>query len=528
MIISAFYSYGVNTYSIVQIREIKNNYNNRRRVYKFSKRWIMKASIEKFPDNFLWGGATASTQIEGAYNEGGKGLSTLDMIKLIPKEERIKGAILDMLSIKEIEESLSLENENDVNFPKRRGIDFYHRYKEDIKLLGEMGFKVFRMSISWPRIYPNGDDKEPNEEGLKFYDSVFDELHKYGIEPLVTLCHYEMPLNIVTKYNGWASREVITLFAKYTKTVFERYKNKVKFWLTFNEINLSTINPYISTGLVKEQIENNNTIIYQALHNQFVASAKAVQQCHEIIPNGKIGCMLARLETYPETCKPDDVMACLRDDQMNLFYTDVQVRGYYPNYMKRYFYENNIDLEILEEDEEILRENCVDFLSFSYYMTMLSSVDINKEKAEGNIFKGIKNPYLENTDWGWQIDPVGLRITLNKLYDRYQVPLFIVENGLGAYDVVNSDKTIDDDYRIEYLRKHIEQMKEAIKDGVELLGYTSWGCIDLISASTSEMSKRYGFVYVDQDDYGNGTLERIPKKSFYWYKKVIESNGEEL
>ena len=483
-------------------------------------------STNRFPEGFLWGGATAANQLEGAYNEGGKGLSIFDMVTFVPKEERGNDIEMDVKSEKELEELLA-GNGGD-NFPKRRGIDFYHRYKEDIALFAEMGFKTFRMSISWPRIFPNGDEKEPNEEGLAFYDNVFDELLKHGIEPLVTLSHYEMPLHLVKKYNGWADRRLVDFFVHYAETVFARYKDKVKYWLTFNEINVSTFSPYIGSGILVDRVDHVEQAVYQALHHQFVASARAVKACHEMIPDAVIGCMLARMEVYPETCSPDDILAALEEDQKNLFFTDVQARGYYPSFMLSYFEKNNIQIEMLPGDEEILQQHTVDFVSFSYYMSMVASGAADKAKEKGNFFSGIKNPYLETSDWGWQIDPKGLRITLKKMYDRYQIPLFIVENGLGAYDKVEEDGSINDDYRIDYLRAHIDQMGEAIQDGVELMGYTSWGCIDLISAGTSEMSKRYGFIYVDQDDYGNGTLERRKKKSFDWYKNVIETNGESL
>ncbi|GAA5417347.1 aryl-phospho-beta-D-glucosidase BglH [Paraliobacillus ryukyuensis] len=479
-----------------------------------------------FPKDFLWGGATAANQVEGAYNEGGKGLSIFDMISFIPKEERTKDIEMGVSSRKELDTLLAQDTSG--NFPKRRGVDFYHRYKEDIALFAEMGFKTFRLSISWPRIFPNGDETEPNEEGLKFYDNVFDELLKYGIEPLVTLSHYEIPLNLVQKYNGWIDRRVVDFFTNYAKTVFNRYKDKVKYWLTFNEINVSTMEPYIGSGILVDEVEHVEQAVYQALHHQFVASARAVKACHEIIPEAQIGCMLARMEVYPETPNPDDVLEALTQEQKNLFFTDVQVRGYYPSFMLNYFKDNGIHIEMQPGDEEILAQHTVDFLSFSYYMTMVASGDAERVKEKGNFFTGVPNPYLKASDWGWKIDPKGLRITLKKLYDRYQVPLFIVENGLGAYDTVEEDGSIIDDYRIDYLRAHIKEMGEAIKEGVDVMGYTSWGCIDLISASTSEMSKRYGFIYVDQDDYGNGTLERKKKKSFDWYKHVIATNGAEL
>ncbi len=481
--------------------------------------------VTHFPENFLWGGATAANQLEGAFDEGGKGLSVFDVIPFIPKEERKEGIGLSVPSQKDVAEALAGKIGD--NFPKRRGIDFYHHYKEDIALFAEMGFKTFRLSISWPRIFPNGDEQEPNEAGLAFYDHVFDECLKYGIEPLVTLSHYEMPLHLATEYGGWANRKVIAFFTKYCETVFTRYKEKVHYWLTFNEINVMAMSPFIGGGILKGYYKNDKQAAFQGLHHQFVASAQATKLCHELIPDAVIGCMLARTEGYAETCNPDDVQAALTADQFNFFFTDVQVRGYYPNYMDRYFAENDIQIEMLPGDEEIIQLHTVDFLSFSYYMTTVKSGK-EKESDLGNFASGRINPYLETSDWGWQIDPKGLRITLNKFYDRYQIPLFIVENGLGAYDKVEQDGTIHDNYRIDYLRQHIVQMKEAIKDGVELMGYTPWGCIDLISAGTNEMSKRYGFIYVDQDDYGKGTLNRSKKDSFEWYRKVIASNGEDL
>ncbi|WP_019912252.1 glycoside hydrolase family 1 protein [Paenibacillus sp. HW567] len=478
-----------------------------------------------FPEHFLWGGATAANQLEGAYDQGGKGLSTADMIAYVPKEKR-QGDHAMEISTERI--SGILAGEVNDRFPKREGVDFYHRYKEDIALFAEMGFKVFRMSINWSRIFPNGDDAEPNEQGLQFYDQVFDELNKYGIEPLVTLSHYETPLGLTQKYNGWASREVIQHYVKYAETVFNRYKNKVKYWLTFNEINVMVFSPYTGGGILSDRLENKLQTVYQALHHQFVASALVTKLGHEIIPGSQIGCMLARMESYPHTCNPADVRKSQQENQMNLFFTDVHARGKYPRYMDRYFAENNIEISREPGDDEILAAHTVDFISFSYYMTLTVSAGPEGEATAGNLLGGIKNPYLQASDWGWQIDPVGLRITLNHLYDRYQKPLFIVENGLGAYDQVEADGSVHDQYRIDYLRQHIAEMKEAIKDGVELLGYTSWGPIDLVSMSTSEMSKRYGFIYVDLDDEGAGTLNRSKKDSFEWYKKVIASNGEIL
>lgn len=477
-----------------------------------------------FPKNFLWGGATAANQIEGAFDVDGKGLTTAEVVKKATDRKTFTMSNVTKESLLE-----ALNDPGTDNYPKRRGIDFYHRYEEDIKLLAEMGFKAFRLSLAWARIFPTGMEQTPNEKGLAFYDRVFATCHKYGIEPIVTLSHYEMPLELTLKYNGWASREVIEHFTRYTKVVFERYQGLVKYWITFNEINAASAG-FIGTGALDLELEpvKRANLRYQALHHQFIASALAVKQLHQIDPNAQIGCMLARMQTYPATADPQDVLAAQKNDQLNLFYTDVQVRGEYPEFMNRYFAENQIELTFAPHDEQLLREGVVDFLSFSYYMSTISSATDQNDQTLGNFALGRPNPYLESSAWGWQIDPLGLRITLNELWDRYRIPLFIVENGLGADDVVTQDGKIHDDYRIDYLRRHIEQMKLALGDGVQLLGYTTWGPLDLISASTSEMSKRYGFIYVDQDDEGHGSLARIPKDSFYWYQQVIASNGEKL
>ena len=477
---------------------------------------------QDFPKNFLWGGATAANQIEGAWNLDGKGLSTAEVVQKSNNRKTVSMGDVTQETL-----SLALEDQSDVNYPKRRGIDFYHRYKEDIALFAEMGFKVFRFSIAWTRIFPTGEEQVPNEAGLEFYDDVLAELSKYDIEPLVTLSHYEMPINLTQKYNGWAGRETISAFNKFTETVLNRYQGKVKYWLTFNEINTGTWG-FHETGAIDKNLKENEQlqIRYQALHHQFVASAIATKQLKEIDETAKMGCMLARMQTYPGTPNPVDVRAAQFENQKNFFFTDVQARGIYPNYMNRYFKEHNVIIKMMEDDEEIIANYPVDFISFSYYMTNITKKNMDADSV-GNMVVGGRNPYLKESDWGWQIDPIGLRITLNTMWDRYQKPLFIVENGIGALDKVEDGK-IHDNYRIEYLRQHIEQMREAIKDGVDLMGYTMWGPIDLISFSTSEMSKRYGFIYVDQDDNGNGSLKRIKKDSFYWYKNVIATNGKKL
>ncbi|WP_349670188.1 glycoside hydrolase family 1 protein [Lacrimispora sp.] len=467
----------------------------------------------KFPDGFLWGGAVAANQCEGAYNEDGKGLSTQDVTP-----RGIKGPVT---------------KEPTPDNMKLVGIDFYHRYRDDIKLFAEMGFKVFRTSIAWSRIFPNGDEKEPNEKGLQFYDDLFDELLKHGIEPLVTISHYETPLNLSVKYDGWINRDMISFYERYVRTIFERFGGKVKYWLTFNEINSVLHEPFLSGGIYTDKSKLKKQDLYQAIHHELVASALATKIGHEMMPGCKIGCMILSMPMYALTSNPDDVIAAMKSDHMNTFFGDMHVRGQYPGYMKRYFRENNIQIQMAEGDEALLKDHTVDFVSFSYYMSTCEAADHSKAQAgEGNLMGGVTNPYLKQSEWGWAIDPQGLRYVLNQFYDRWQKPLFIVENGLGAVDELvtqpDGTKTVLDDYRINYLRDHLIQVGEAIEDGVPVMGYTSWGCIDLVSASTAELKKRYGFIYVDRNDDGTGTLNRYKKKSFDWYKNVIETNGESL
>lgn len=465
----------------------------------------------RFNEGFLWGGAIAANQCEGAYNEDGKGLSIQDIMP---------NGIVGPISDGPVEENLKLV-----------GIDFYHRYKEDIKLFAEMGFKTLRFSIAWSRIFPKGDEETPNELGLKFYDNVIDECLKYGIEPLVTLSHYETPLHLAKTYDGWRNRKLIKFFENYCRVVFERYKGKVKYWLTFNEINSVIHFPLMGAGILTPKEELTKQDVYQAAHHELVASALAVKLAHEIMPDAKVGCMVLGVINYPMTPHPDDMMASMERDQDLMFFTDIHVRGKYPRYTKKLFKELGVNIQMEPEDEEILK-NTVDFISFSYYMSKCTAKDLSKyEKGRGNLTSGVKNPYLEESEWGWQIDPQGLRYICNYFYNRYEKPLFIVENGLGAVDElveVNGEKTVIDDYRIKYLNDHLVELGKAIEDGVEIMGYTSWGCIDLVSASTAELKKRYGFIYVDRQNDGSGTLERYKKKSFNWYKEVIRTNGGSL
>ncbi len=475
--------------------------------------------MKGFPKGFLWGGATAANQCEGAYQEGGRGLANVDVVP--SGEDRFPVAMGKR-------KMLSCDDTH--YYPSHEAIDMYHHYKEDIALFAEMGFQCYRLSIAWSRIFPNGNDEKPNEEGLKFYEDLFDECLKYGIEPLVTICHFDVPMHLVSEFGAWKSRKMIDCYTRYCETIFTRYKDKVKYWLTFNEINMLLHLPFMGAGILFEEGENELQVKYQAAHHELVASAIATKIGHSINPEFRIGCMLAAGNTYAYTCAPEDVWKSMEKDRENYFFIDVQSRGEYPAYTMKLFEREGITIEMEAEDEKILKENTVDFISFSYYSSRLTSADPNKNKGtEGNVFATLKNPYLKASEWGWQIDPLGLRITLNSLYDRYQKPLFIVENGLGAVDTPDEHGQIKDSYRIEYLREHIKAMNAAVnEDGVDLMGYTPWGCIDLVSASTGEMKKRYGFIYVDKDNEGKGTLRRSKKESFEWYKKVIASNGADL
>lgn len=473
--------------------------------------------------DFLWGGATAANQCEGAWDRDGKGISVSDICTggKFGQSKRITPVL-----------------EPDTFYPSREAIQHYDRFREDIALFAEMGFKCYRFSIAWTRIFPNGDETQPNEAGLRHYEKVIDECLKYGIEPLITISHYEVPFGLTKKCNAWVSRDMIDYFLNYCRAIFTRYKGKVKYWLTFNEINSASapMGALLNQGILNDlehptEFMNQPDIPqqrYQGLHHMFVASALAVQMAHEIDPNYRVGNMMIYSASYPLTCDPDDVLACQHYNRLyNYYCTDVQARGAYPAFAPRMLEEMGVKLDVQPRDAEILKNGTVDFITFSYYMSSCQTAKDIKG-GEGNILGGVPNPNLPSSDWGWQIDPKGLRYALNDLYDRYGLPLMVVENGLGAKDVIEADGSINDDYRIDYLRQHIEQMKEAVKDGVDLMGYTPWGCIDLVSASTGEYAKRYGFIYVRRYDDGTGDFARLKKKSFYWYQKVIKTNGEDL
>ena len=465
-----------------------------------------------FPGGFLWGGALAANQCEGAYDQDGKGLSIQD---IMPR------GVVGPIAEGPTEDNLKLV-----------GTDFYHRYEEDIALMAEMGFKAFRMSIAWSRIFPNGDDEQPNEAGLAFYDRVFDCLKQHGIEPIVTLSHYETPLHLARCYDGWRSRELVGFFERYCRTVFGRYGDRVKYWMTFNEINALWHFPLMGAGVMTPKDQMSDQDRYQTAHHEFVASARATRLLHEMVPDAKMGCMVLGALSYPMTPQPDDMIAMMEADRNVMFFSDVQARGYYPSYITKRWERDGIVIHMEPGDEEELR-NTVDYVSFSYYMSKCTAADCSQyDKGRGNLTTGVKNPYLQESEWGWQIDPIGLRYTLNYFYDRYQKPLLVAENGLGAIDELvddgNGGMTVKDDYRIAYLRDHLLELERALADGVDVIGYTAWGCIDCVSASTAQLKKRYGFVYVDRNDDGKGTLDRYRKKSFDWYRDVIASNGTAL
>ena len=473
------------------------------------------------PKDFLWGGAVAAHQLEGGWNADGRGPSVSDV--MTAGAHGVPRRITDGVAAGE-------------RYPNHEGIDFFHTYKADIALFAELGFKCFRTSISWSRIFPNGDELEPNEAGLQFYDDMFDEMLKYGIEPVITLSHFEMPYHLAKEYGGWINRKVIDFFVRYAATVMERYKNKVKYWMTFNEINnqhntTTDIFGWTNSGIRFSQFDDPKKALYQAVHHELVASALVVKKGHEINPEFQIGCMCSYVPYYPYSCNPDDVMIATESMHERYYYTDVHCRGHYGAYAKK-AWEREGNAPVMEPgDEQILAEGTVDYIGFSYYMSNAVKADHSDPTAglDGSNQYTVPNPYVKASDWGWQIDPVGLRYSLNTLYERYELPLFIVENGFGAIDALKPDHTCDDSYRIDYLRAHIEEMKKAVElDGVDLMGYTPWGCIDVVSFTTGELRKRYGFIYVDRNDDGSGTGNRYKKKSFDWYKTVIASNGETL
>lgn len=476
-------------------------------------------TIERFPDGFLWGGAIAASQIEGAWREDGKGIGICDLFIYDPNKDV---SSLHTSHMTKDEVAFAIEDKTGY-YPKRNGIDFYHTYKEDLKYLKEMGFKTLRFSINWCRIFPNGDDSEPNEKGLQFYSDFIDEVIANGMEPIISMLHYEIPVGITKTYGGWHNKTVIELFINYGKTLLDHFGDRVTYWIAINQINLFHIEPFNSLGICIDSVLNYEEAAYQGIHNQMVATAYIKQYAKEHHKNVKIGTMLADLTAYPESSNPDDAVLALHHNRMSYYMSDVQFRGAYPQYILRYFKEHKYKITITETEENILKLNTLDFLAISYYFSQM----VSYEKLKDDYIGSVKNPNLKTNPWGWNIDPKGLYHCISQYWDRYQKPIMIAENGFGQYDKIE-DGYIHDDYRINYLKQHIEQLKECVKDGVDVFAYCSWGPIDLVSASTQEMEKRYGYVYVDIDNFGKGTKQRIRKDSFYWYKEVIASNGEKL
>lgn len=482
----------------------------------------------KLADNFLWGGAIAAHQAEGAWNKDGKGVSIADILTAGANNKP-----------REITDGVIAGN----NYPNHHGIYFYDTYKEDLALMAEMGFKAFRTSIAWTRIFPNGDDAEPNEAGLKFYDDMFDEMNRLGIEPVITLNHFEMPYHLVKEYGGWSNRKVINFFVKCATTVFTRYNGKVKYWMTHNEISnqanldddmMSEFMIWTNSGLrFKKDATATEKLagMVQAAHYELVASAKAVQIGHAINPEFVIGGMLNVAPLYPASPKPADMLATQKARQLHDWFSDVHIRGAYPAEFEAFAARTGYRSDITQADREVLKAGKVDYLAISYYNSTVikakSDADTDFEDVQG--YEVVQNPEVPVSDWGWAIDPQGLRYTLNELNDQYPgLPIMIVENGFGAYDDVIDGK-VHDQYRIDYLKAHIAEVEKAVvKDGIPVIGYLSWGPIDIVSAGTGEMSKRYGYIYVDLDDMGEGSGKRLRKDSFDWYKQVIASHGTDL
>lgn len=473
------------------------------------------------PD-FLWGGATAAHQYEGGWNAGGKGPSVVDV--LTAGAHGVPRRITDTIEEGEF-------------YPNHEAIDFYHHFREDIALFGEMGLKCYRTSIAWSRIFPLGDEEEPNEEGLAFYDEVFDELLRHGIQPVVTLSHFEMPLHLARTYGGFRNRALVDLFARFAQVCFERYRDKVTYWMTFNEINnqMNVDNPlflWTNSGVLLEEGDNPREVMYQSAHNELLASAKAVTIGKEINPDFVIGCMIAAVPMYPYSCDPQDILAAEIANRDRFFFGDVHVRGHYPRYAMKEWERDGIDIGMQAGDEEILAAGTVDYVGLSYYMSQTVKAGVDNDTSgivNGMASNSVPNPHIGASDWGWPIDPTGLRYVLNQFYNRWDLPLFIVENGFGMVDEADAQGRFHDDARVAYLRDHIIAMKAAVlEDGVELYGYTPWGIIDLVSFTTGEMKKRYGMIHVDRDNAGNDTMARSKKESFAWYAKVIASDGAEL
>ncbi|NFA42381.1 glycoside hydrolase family 1 protein [Clostridium botulinum] len=466
-------------------------------------------NIKGFPENFLWGGSTSAYQVEGAWNEDGKGLSVIDMCD---------------------------HPEGTADF--KIASDHYHRFKEDVKLFSEMGLKAYRFSIAWTRIIPQGTG-EVNEKGIKFYNDLIDELNKYNIEPIVTMFHFDLPYTLEEK-GGWSNRDTIDAFSKYAKVLFERFGSKVKYWLTINEQNTMILHPG-AIGIPKGGKLPSKKELYQQNHHMLLAQAKVMNLCHEMCPNGKIGPALNTTAMYGETCNPLDAIAAHNWETIRCWsFLDMAVRGKYNKLAWSYLMDRGLEPIIEDGDMDIMKNAKPDFIAINYYSTATIAAskgdasDISARAGdqqimlgEQGVYRAAENPYVDKTKYGWVVDPIGLRMTLRKVSERYDLPILITENGIGAPDKLEKNETINDDYRIDYIRKHLEQLKLAINDGVEVMGYCPWSAIDVVSTHQG-YGKRYGFIYVNRDEFDLKDLRRIKKKSFNWYKNVINTNGEEL
>lgn len=492
--------------------------NKQQRNSRTARNSVMKTN--EFPKHFLWGGSIAAHQCEGAYQEDGKGLAMMDLVS--------SGSY-------ETPRHISARLEEGVYYPSHTGIDFYHRYKEDIALFADMGFRSLRISIDWSRIYPNGDDEVANELGLQFYHDVIDTMISYHIEPIVTLYHFEMPMHVVEAYGSWLNRETIQLYVRFCDTVIRSLKGKVQYWVTFNEMNhldptseVTDIFTYMITGLKYSELADKKQALATLGYHMSVASVKVVQLAHEIDASNQVGCVFGITPYYPKTCKPEDVLAANKAMNRDFYQIDAMCNGEFPAYKVKEYERNDIHIEVSEEDSIAFAKGKLDFIGLNYYASEVVAANV-EEDDQASFFGGMDNPYLTKSNWGWTIDPTGLRYLLNYTYQRYGLPIIITENGLGAFDQVEENGEIQDDYRIDYLNQHISSVMQSVEeDGVDCFGYLMWGPIDLVSATTGEMKKRYGFIYVDKQDQGEGSYDRKPKKSFHWYKEVIQTNGGSL
>lgn len=472
----------------------------------------------------LWGGATSASQYEGGFTDG-KGLDTQDCRAYLPRTSNATTETR-LLTQRQIEEAK--KKDSPYYYPFRVGTKGYEYGSADIELLKELDLDIYRLSISWSRLFPTGEEVEPNPAGVSYYDKVLNKLHNAGIKIFITIDHYAIPLNLVEKYGGWTSIKTVAAYMRFSSFLLHKWGAIVDYWLPINEINAGYFSPFNGVALVKpENDEYNYSDIFLSLHHQFIASAKTIKLGKELKVKGKFCAMISCFCYYPLTPKPEDNLELVENEEINQWYCmDVLAKGYYPYYAKPFFDKHNINFEISAADKELLRNNTCDVVTFSYYDSCICTADENKNQTAGNLVVTTKNPYLKATEWGWQIDPMGLRTTLHKIYDRYNKPVMISENGLGAKDVLTSDHKVHDQYRIDYFKAHFDQIIKAKEENVDVIAYIAWGIIDIVSAGSCEMDKRYGVVYVDADNKGQGTFKRYKKDSFEWYKHFIEQQRE--